>query len=416
MLHSNNSGSPDAPSRRFFLIVGLLFAASFLNYLDRQTLSVLKPTIKAEFGLDDSGYAILVNAFTFTYAAAYIGAGWAVERLGLRFALTFAIAGWSLATIGCGLARSFFVLAGFRAALGVLEPAHFPAFVRAMTLWAEPTRRATWMSVCSAGGTLGAIAAVPLIAWLASVYSWHAAFIAPGLIGLVLAWLWWTIYRDPEKPAVTSSAPTATLPWAQLWRQRALWGIVIARFISDPVWYFCLFWMPGYFQEQRGLSLSESGSVGWIPFMAANLGALGAAMFSDRLARRLGHPQKARVRLLATVALLGPLAILTPHLPDLALTIGVLSVVGIVCLTWLFVLGPLVGDTFPSGNVASVWAIAGAFGATGAIIFNYGVGQLTSTLGIERMFLLLGLLHPVAAVVLVSLVRPLKPTHVAATA
>lgn len=416
MLRSNTPGSPDVSSRRFFIIVGLLFAASFLNYLDRQTLSVLKPTIKAGFGLDDSGYAILVNAFTFTYAAAYIAAGWAVERLGLRLALTLAIGGWSLATIGCGLARSFFVLAAFRAALGVLEPAHFPAFVRAMTLWAEPARRATWMSVCSAGGTLGAIAAVPLIAWLANVYSWHAAFIAPGLIGLVLAWLWWTIYRDPEKPAVTSTAPATTLPWPQLWRQRALWGIVLARFISDPVWYFCLFWMPGYFQEQRGLSLSESGSVGWIPFMAANLGGLGAAMLSDRLARRLGNPQKARVRLLSCAALFGPLAILTPHMPGLGLTIGVLSVVGIVCLTWLFVLGPLVGDTFPAGNVASVWAIAGAFGATGAIIFNHQVGQLTSTLGIERMFLLLGLLHPLAAVVLLALIKPVNSIHVAVAA
>jgi ACS family hexuronate transporter-like MFS transporter len=401
-------------SRRFLLIVGLLFAASFLNYLDRQTLSVLKPTIKAEFGLDDPGYAILVNAFTFTYAAAYMGAGWAVERLGLRLALTLAIAGWSLATIGCGLARSFFMLAGFRAALGLFEPAHFPAFVRAMTLWAEPTRRATWMSVCSAGGTLGAIAAVPLIAWLANAYSWHAAFVAPGVAGLLLAGLWWNIYRDPEKPAATATAPATTLPWTQLWRQRALWGIVIARFISDPVWYFCLFWMPGYFQEQRGLTLAESGNVGWIPFMAANFGGLGAAMLSDRLARRIGNPQKARVRLLAAAALLGPLAILTPYMPGLGLTIGVLSGVGIVCLTWLFVLGPLVGDTFPAGNVASVWAIAGAFGATGAILFNHGVGQLTTALGIERMFLLLGLLHPVAAVVLVTLVKPLKPAHVAA--
>ncbi len=413
MSRSNHPPTP-AASRRFYVIVSLLLAASFLNYLDRQTLSVLKPTIKAEFGLDDSGYAMLVNAFTFTYAAAYIGAGWVVERLGLRLALTLCIAGWSLATIGCGLASSFFVLAGFRAALGLLEPAHFPGFVRAMTLWAEPTRRATWMSVCSAGGTLGAIAAVPLIAWLASVYSWHAAFVVPGVAGLLLAGLWWNLYRDPEKPAVTPTAPVQALPWRHLWRQRALWGIVLARFISDPVWYFCLFWMPGYFQEQRGLSLTESGSIGWIPFMAANIGGLSAAILSDRLARRLGNPQKARVRLLAVAALLGPLAILTPHMPGLALTITVLSSVGIVCLTWLFVLGPLVGDTFPAGNVASVWAIAGAFGATGAIIFNYGVGQLTSTLGIERMFLLLGLLHPVAAVVLVALVKPLKPAHATA--
>ncbi len=407
--------SPDSPhsSLRLFLIAGLLFTASFLNYLDRQTLSVLKPTIKAEFHLDDSGYALLVNAFTFTYAAAYIGSGWLVERIGVRLALTIGIAGWSLATIGSGLAGSFFVLMIFRALLGLIEPVHFPSAMRALTLWVDSTRRATWMSVSGAGGTVGAIVAVPLIAWLATSYSWHASFIVPGLFGLVLAGVWWTVYRDPVVPALTPTAPAVALPWPKLWRQRALWGIVIARFISDPVWYFCLFWMPGYFQEKRGLSLAESGFVGWIPFLAANVGGLTAAIYSDRLGRRWGNPMKARIRLLATVALLGPLAILTPHMPGLGLTLAVLSGVGVVCLTWLFILGPLVGDAFPAGNVASVWAIAGAFGATGAIIFNYSLGQLTSTLGTERMFLLLGLLHPVAAVVLVFLVRPVKSVDVA---
>jgi ACS family hexuronate transporter-like MFS transporter len=235
--------------------------------------------------------------------------------------------------------------------------------------------------------------------------------VIPGVLGLILAALWWITYRDPVVPAVTETAPVAALPWVKLWRQPALWGLVLARFISDPVWYFCLFWMPGYFQEERGLTLKESGSIGWIPFLAANFGGLGIAMWSDRLGRRWGNALKARRRLLCGVALLGPLAMLTPHMPGLPLTVAVLSVVGIVCLTWLFVLGPMVGDVFPAGNVASVWAIAGAFGATGAIIFNYGVGQLTSTLGTERMFLLLGLLHPIAAGLLILLVRPLVPAR-----
>lgn len=412
MSPSDAPAGSEPVSRRFWLIAALLFAGSFLNYLDRQTLSVLKPTIKTEFGLDDAGYALLVNAFTFTYAAAYIGSGWLVERLGVRVALTLGIAGWSLATIGSGLASSLFALLVFRALLGLIEPIHFPSAMRSLTLWTPPTRRATWMSLCGAGGTLGAIIAVPLIAWLASTWSWHAAFIVPGVVGLGLAVAWWIVYRDPDTPAATPTAPATALPWTHLWKQRSLWGIVLARFVSDPVWYFCLFWMPGYFQEQRGLTLQESGYVGWIPFFVANAGGLGLAIFSDRLGRRWNNPLRARVRLLVTVALLGPIAMLTPHLPGMGLTLAVLSIVGIICLTWLFTLGPLVGDTFPAGNVASVWAIAGAFGATGAIIFNYTVGQLSSTLGMNRMFLLLGLLHPLAALILRSLVRPVQPSHV----
>lgn len=408
MSPSDSPVQGEATSRRLWLIATLLFVGSFLNYLDRQTLSVLKPTIKAEFGLADSGYALLVNAFTFTYAAAYIGSGWLVERLGVRLALTLGIAGWSLATIGSGLAGSLFLLLVFRAALGLIEPIHFPSSMRALTLWTPSTRRATWMSVCGAGGTLGAIVAVPLIAWLAGKWSWHSAFVMPGVAGLALAAAWWLTYRDPARPAATSTAPDAALPWTHLWKQPALWGIVISRFISDPVWYFCLFWMPGYFQEQRGLTLQESGYVGWIPFFAANVGGLGLAIFSDRLGRRWNNPLQARVRLLVAVALAGPIAMLTPHMHGMGWTLAVLSVVGVICLTWLFTLGPLVGDTFPVGNVASVWAIAGAFGATGAIIFNYSIGQLSSKLGMERMFLLLGLLHPLAALILGWLVKPVK--------
>jgi len=400
-----------ALQRRLWLIVALLFTSSFLNYLDRQTLSVLKPTIKAEFGIDDAGYAILVNAFTLTYAAAYMLTGWIVDRIGARLSLTIFVIGWSIATVGCGLATSFMLFGAFRALLGLMEPGLQPAAIRAMTLWAPPNRRAVLMSLCGAGGTMGAVAAPPLIASLAIAYSWHAAFIVPGLLGLGLAVLWWIFYRDkpvaatPAEPMEATTAVAGALPWIRLWRQRSLWGIVLARFISDPVWYYCLFWMPGYFQEKRGLTLQEVGWVGWIPFMAGNLGGFAAAALSDRLARRRGNPFKARRNILLAISVVGPLAAAVPHAGNMGLTLALLSCVAVVCLTWLFLLGPLVSDTFHPGNVASVWSIAGAFGATGAILFNFVVGQASAHFGDDRLFLTMGLLHPLAALVLYFLVR-----------
>jgi len=408
--------TPPRSPWRLGIIVALLFTASFLNYLDRQTLSVLKPTIKAEFGLDDPGYAVLVNVFTFCYAAAYIGSGWVVDRLGARLALTLFMVGWSLATIGCGLARSFFIFGAFRALLGVMEPGNFPATIRAMTLWAPLKNRAFLMSLTGAGGTVGAIAAAPLIAWLATAYSWHAAFVVPGLVGFALAVAWWTIFREPEvitpSDSVTVSAPA--LPWTQLWRQRSTWGVVLARLVSDPVWYFCLFWMPGYFQEQRGLSLKASGLVGWIPFLVGNLGALSLAAFSDWLARRNAESLSARRRVLVGAACFAPLIALVPHAAGLPATVALLSLAALICLTWLLLLSPVIADTFPAENVASVWAIAGAFGATGAMVFNYAIGQISTTLGSERMFLVLGCLHPIAAVLLLLFVRKVKPAAVRA--
>lgn len=408
---------PASGSRRLPWIVTLLFSASFLNYLDRQTLSVLKPVVKAALELDDAGYALLVNVFTFCYAISYIGSGWVVDKIGARKSLVLFVTGWSLATIGCGLVSSFFAFAAFRALLGVMEPGNFPCTMRAMTLWAPTGRRAFLMGLAGAGGTIGAVVAAPMIAALATRFGWQMAFIVPGFAGLGFAVAWWCVYREPQELAPTSSqastpadasatAPPPALPWSRLWTRRSLWGIVLARFVSDPVWYFCLFWMPGYFQEQRGLSLQASGMVGWIPFLAGNLGALGVGLLSDRWGRRLGDPFKARRRLLTIAACFGPVAALVPHAPGLPLTVALLSVVALVCLIWLLLLGPLVADTFPAGNAASVWAISGAFGATGAIFFNYGVGRVSGVLGVERMFLLMGALHLSAAAILKICVRP----------
>ena len=395
------------------MIVALLFAASFLNYLDRQTLSVLKPAIKAELRLDDGGYAVLVNIFTFFYAIAYIASGWIVDRFGVRIALTFFIALWSIASIGSGLMQTFAGFAVCRGLLGIAEPGQYPSTIRAMTLWLPPSRRGLLMSLAGAGGTIGAVVAVPLIAWLATLYSWHAAFVIPGVAGLALAAVWWACYRDPARAVATGvqekSVLEPALPWSKLWSQKSLWGIVLARFISDPVWYFCLFWMPGFFQEKLGLSLGQLGFVGWIPFLVANAGGLVAASWSDRLGKRWGDTLRARRSILIAVAALGPLAITVPHLPGLGLPIAALSIVGVVCLTWLFILGPLVSDVFPSGNVASVWSIAGAFGATGAILFNHFIGQVSSTLGADRLFYVMGLLHPIAAIIVVLLVRRVRP-------
>jgi ACS family hexuronate transporter-like MFS transporter len=251
------------------------------------------------------------------------------------------------------------------------------------------------------------------VAGLASSFGWHAAFLVPGLIGLIVGGAWWLVYRHPTRPSPAATGASvaesvAALPWGQLWRQRTLWGIVLARFISDPVWYFCLFWMPGYFQEQRGLSLKEAGMVGWIPFFAASVGGITLAATSDWVGRRLGNPLRGRVRVLWMLALLGPAAMLVPRVDSLAASVALLCLVAVVCLGWLSILGPLVADAFPAGNVGSVWGIAGAFGATGAIIFNHQVGRITSAVGSENMFLILGTLHLAAAAIILVLVRQVK--------
>jgi sugar phosphate permease len=484
------------PETRRWLIVAIIFLAIVFNYIDRQIVSVLKPVLKADFGLDDSGYAVILNLFTICYAVMYPVTGWLVDRFGARLVMFWGIITWSVACVGGGLSRTVGQFGFFRALLGAAEPTNFPAQLKVIAIWFPGKLRATANSLCVAGSSIGAIIAPPAIAWLALTYNWQTAFIVMGAMGMVIAVLWKLVYKDPpaeifreateanassiamgstietestilSEPAIattsslatasanvsgatdanqstkafasinasastlktglrtsgdstngtastistesTGSVPPATpFKWRQLWGTRSLWGIILIRFVSDPVWYFCLFWFPGYLQEKSGLSLAQVGMFGWIPFLFADLGAIGTSAWSDKLVRKGYEPLKARKKMLTSVAFIAPLCIMTPYLGSAGLTLAVFSIVAIACLSWLFTISVVVAETFPVENVASVLGIAAGFGALGAVGFNYFVGQFIGTLGAEKIFIVMAFLHPLAALILKTMVKKEK--------
>jgi len=404
-----------SPEKRRWFIVAIIFLAIVFNYVDRQIVSILKPLLKSEFSLNDSGYAWILNIFTICYAVMYPVTGWMVDRFGARLVMFWGIITWSLACIGGGLSRTIGQFGFFRGLLGAAEPTNFPAQLKVIAIWFPGKLRATANSLCVAGSSIGAIIAPPTIAWLAITYSWKVAFITMGAIGILIAILWKLIYRDPPahimKEATTSSSgePTAAFEWKQLWSTKSLWGILLIRFVSDPVWYFCLFWLPGYLQEESGLTLAQVGMFGWIPFLFADVGAIGTSAWSDKLVRKGYDPLKARKVMLTRVAVLSPLCALTPYLGGAWATLAVFSIVAIACLSWLFTISVVVAEAFPVKNVASVLGIAGGFGALGAVLFNYFVGQFMGTLGAEKIFIAMAFLHPLAVLILWTMVRPEKP-------
>lgn len=407
-----------APEKRRWLIIAVIFIAIVFNYVDRQIVSVLKPVLKGEFDLSDQGYAFIVNLFTICYAVMYPVTGWMVDRFGAKLVMFWGIITWSLACIGGGLSRTFGQFGFFRAMLGAAEPTNFPAQLKVITVWFPGKLRATANSLCVAGSSIGAILAPPVIAWLALTYNWQTAFIVMGAIGIVIAILWKLVYRDPPPHILEEATGTAVVSnntafaWKDLWKTKSLWGILLIRFVSDPVWYFCLFWLPGYLQEESGLTLAQVGMFGWIPFLFADLGAIGTSAWSDKLVRKGYTPLKARKTMLTTVACLGPLCALTPYLDSAWATLLVFSVVAIACLSWLFTVSVVVAEAFPVKNVASVLGIAGGFGALGAVLFNYFVGQFIGTLGAEKIFIAMAFLHPLAVVILWTMVRPERPKAV----
>jgi ACS family hexuronate transporter-like MFS transporter len=414
MTAANPAVAKPLPPNYRWLLLGLLIFIGYLNQFDRQTVSVLKTTIKAAFAIDDSGYALLVNAFTACYAVAYIGSGWVVDRIGPRLALALFVFVWSLVTVGCGLAHALWLMIILRGFLGLAEPGLFPVTMRVATVWAADKNRGVFMALATIGTAIGSITAVPLIAWLTIYFHWRLAFVVPGVLGMMLAWVWWAKYREPPAPCFGNPATTATvtgdgagpkpaaLPWGRLWLRRPLWGVILVRLLSDPVWYFCLFWMPGYLQESKQVSIGLLGVIGWIPFLCATLGGLAFTALSDHRAKLAGL--RGRKYLVMATAVAGPLCWLIPHTPIMP-TIVLFCVIAVLCNAWLGTIAPLIAQIFPVGNVASVYGIAGAFGATGAIVFNWLIGQAATLFGMDTLFIIMGCLHPCAALVMAFFVR-----------
>ncbi|HEX2099649.1 MAG TPA: MFS transporter, partial [Candidatus Synoicihabitans sp.] len=366
--------------RRAWIILAMLFVASFLNYFDRQTLSILKPLIKEEYGMSDADYSKLVVLFMAPYIVMYALGGRIVDRIGSRWAMTAFVSIWSAATMLGGWATSLAQFAASRFVLGAAEPGNFPAAMRATKTWFPPDRRGFAVSIFSAGSALGAVAAPPLVALMVHAAGWRSAFWLPGGLGLVWAVVWWCVYRQPRATQAPAE-PDAPMAWRSVWMSRALWSVVLARFISDPVWYFYLFWLPGYFQESLGLTLTEAGWIGWIPFLVADIGGIALTSYSDRLIKRGHGPAAARFRILGAIAFLAPLGMLTTFAPHIWMTLAIFSLVGAMCLTWFFSTATLLGDLFPKSVVASALGIAGAFGALGGLLFNAVIGPIIDRTG-----------------------------------
>jgi len=390
-----------------WVILLMLFISTFLNYFDRQTLSVLKPVIKAEFELDDRGYSFIVMAFLVTYMFAYTLGGRFVDKAGSRISMTVFVGVWSLANLFTGLSHSIGQLAACRVVLGAAEPGNYPAALRVAATWFPARLRGFASSFYQAGAATAAVVAMPVIAFIASHWGWRATFVVPGVMGILWAIGWWWIYRQPSAEYMPrdEGREAVKIPWATLLKDRNLRGIVLSRMTSDQVWYFCLFWMPGYLQENLHLTLIQAGLIGWVPFLCADLGGVASGVASDRMVARGAAPWEARKRVLMLTAFLAPLAMVIPLTSQLWLAILAFCAVALVCQVWLFNLTTLVADVFPRNTVASVLGISGSFGAFGGLVSNALIGNFVGTLGFVPVFIAMGCLHLIAAGLISRFVR-----------
>lgn len=401
--------------RRSWLLLALLFGIGLLNYLDRQTLSILKATLKIELGLTDVHYSWLLTAFMVPYVIFYILSGRLVDRFGTRISMTVFAAVWSIANIFSGLAQNFGQLAASRALLGAAEPGAFPAITRVMMTWFPKERRAFAWSLLSPCMTAGAIMAPPLVAMVTTYWNWHMAFIIPGFAGIVLAAVWWMSDRNPPTFPSETEPVAAPPPMKMILQDQRVWLLLAARAMTDPVWYFHLSWLPGYLQEKLGLTLTQIGWLGPIPSLLGSLAVVAAGWTADRYVRKGISPVRVRVGMFAVMAAIAPIGAFTTFAPNLTLALVMISLVAMVCQIWFFGQSMLVADIFPKNSAASIAGLLGAVGATGGLIINALAGPIIERVGYVPVFVGLACLHPIAAWMLWK-ARPRLASPVAAIA
>lgn len=402
--------------RARWMIVGLLFLATAINYIDRQTLSVLSPLLRKELGLSEADYSNVVSAFLLSYLVMYTVSGRLIDRVGARFGATACVLWWSVATMLTAVARGPFSLAAFRFLLGVGEPGIFPAGLKVCGEWFPRRMRALATGLYSSGVSVGAIIATPLVAWIALKWGWRAAFVLPGLVGLIWIPFWLWLYRTPEQhPCVTpeeramlaGEAPAGERKsWKELLRQRKIWGLVLPRLASDPVWYFYLFWLPDYFQRIRHLSLAEIGIYGWIPFLFADFGSVGGGALSDALIRRGWTTPRARFAVLAMVGILAPFGALVGFIDSTAGAIAVTCLIAFLCQAWSTNIATLAADLSDRAETGTIMGMMGTAGGLGGMAFAQVLGFVIAALGYSSAFCLAAVLHPIAAISLFLLLRP----------
>jgi ACS family hexuronate transporter-like MFS transporter len=395
-----------------WLIVGLLFFMSVNNYLDRQALSVLAKTLREKLHFGTVEYSYIVTGFLVAFAIGYTFCGVLLDRYGVRRVYAIALAAWTVAIFFHAAAASWISLALCRFALGLGESFNTPAGAKIVADWVPRRERGLSMAIFSNGNMIGAMIAPPLISAVALHFGWQWSFVVSGSVGLVVLAVWWRVYHPPEvHPRVSAQelayirqergeTSAATASWRVVLRNPLCWGFLGARFLTDSLSFFFSFWLPEYLQTSRGFSLALLGIVGWIPFLAADLGGPGGGALSDWFVRRGIATRKARLSLMAGAALLMPLSLWAVRTPSAALAVGLIAVLLMAASCWNVNLLTLASESVPRGQVGTLFALSGLGGAIGGIISTLATGQTIQRFGYVPVFTVIGALHLSAFVIL----------------
>jgi len=393
-------------SRYRWVILSLLFVATTINYFDRIVLSVLIPEIKKDLLIDDIAYSHILSAFQLAYTFGFLAVGKVIDWLGTKLGYLLSILLWSFAAAMHALCGSAFCLAAWRGALGLTESGNFPAAIKAVSEWFPVKDRAFATSLFNSGSSISSIIGPPLIAVIALTFGWRWTFFAFGALGILLIILWQILYKKPQQPVEDDPATQEKYPWALLLRRKETYGIMLGKFLTDPVWWFYLFWMPNYLADQRGFNLKGIAiAIPLIYSIATLLGFLGG-WFPGYLMRRGWTVSRARKTAMLVTALFLPISATAVLASNPWVTILLVSLACGAHNGWSANIFTLVSDCYPSHAVASVTGLAGFAGGIGGLfIATLAPGYIVTYFGYVPIFFLMGILHPLAFVAIAILVK-----------
>jgi MFS transporter, ACS family, hexuronate transporter len=397
----------DPPLRLRWVMIGFAFTATLINYLDRQTLSVVAPQLREEFNMSNEAYGYVLSAFMLAYTVSNGLSGPLLDRIGTRLGYALCMAWWSAAGILHAFASGPWSLAGFRFLLGMGEAGNWPAAVKIVTEWFPARERALAAGIFNSGAAIGAIVAPPLVTWLVLQFDWQTAFVTIGLTGYIWLVGWLIIYRPPAAVRAETAA-AAHKPW-RLLKTRFLSVLTLAKVFLDPVWYFYIFWFPQYLKSVYNFDLAQIGMTAWIPFVTADLGNIVGGWVTGRLIARGWPISVARKTVFGVFALLMTSAIPAILVTNVWASIAFISIATFGytgCNSNALAFPP---DVVPKNMVASVWGLASMGSGFGGMLFSWLSGRVIDQYGYTPVFIGYGIMPLIAAGLVLFAMGPLEP-------
>lgn len=421
-------------------IIGLIFFATLINYLDRLTISVLAPVITKDLNLTNTEFGSIAAWFLLAYTISQALSGKLYDRIGIKRGFTVSITTWSLAAIAHSLARGLGSLSFFRFILGFGEAGNWPGAAKTVAEWFPVRERAFGMAIFNSGAAIGSILAPPLIVGLTAYFGhWQPTFIVTGVLGFLWLLLWWAVYEKPEHhpwltdkervliktdeeteerksnktksvTGVTSfsssslhAVSTSPVRWRDLLRFKQVWAIILARFLTDPVWWLYITWLPKYLADVRGFSLMKIGLFVWVPYVAADAGSLLGGWASGYLIGKGWSVDRSRKAVIACAACLMPAGVVAAFVESPMLALALIGIVLFGFQVWINNVQTLPSDFFADKSVASVAGLGGTGAGLGAMFFIFTTGWIVDHFSYTPILVAGGLLAPIGTFVLFAL-------------